>query len=125
MSKVEVYDVHPDILMEWFYHAVMESCGDGAAVICCNNPKETADYFYKWWLIYHRPKMAWRKTDDFLHPRDEYSHGDKYIVNYHDGNENFMFCNKVIDLGHGDISFIIKEQIIPGKDDFVIEKCNE
>ena len=49
------------------------------------------------------------KKDEFFHPVEEYTgQNGELIVNYHDDNENFMFCDQVIDLGHGDVSFIVE-----------------
>lgn len=97
--------------MQWFYSTVCESCGDGAAVICCGNPKETSEYFVQWWKKRRLPAMkeSGYKKDEFWHPVEEYTgQNGELIINYHDSNENFMFCDKIIDLGHGDVSFIVE-----------------
>lgn len=110
VSRIMLDNVWLEYIFEWYYYAVTESCGDGAAVICCGNPEETADFFIEWWKDKYLPKMksSGYKKDDFYHPRHKYfgAHGE-LIVNYRDSNENFMFCDRIIDLGHGDVSFII------------------
>jgi hypothetical protein len=56
--------------MDWFYSSVTEASGDGAAVICCGNPKETSEYFIQWWKRRHLPQMKKNgyKKDEFWHP---------------------------------------------------------
>ena len=110
-SHVKVKNVWLEYLMEWFYYTVCEPSGDGASVICCGNPKETANYFIEWWKATYlqKAKNSGYKRDEFFHPRDEYNGTNgELIINYHDSNENYMVCNQVINLGHGDISFIIE-----------------
>ena len=101
--------------MMWFYESVIESGGDGAAVICCGNPAETADFFIKWWKTNVRCDM--NESDGFYHPRSEYfdAHG-VLTINYHDSNENFMFCSKKTQLLYGDISFFVEEDCVSGDD---------
>ena len=117
-TTVIVKNLFLEKLMKWFYESVKESGGDGAAIICCGNPAETADFFIKWWKKNHLPgmKRAGYKLDEFYHPRSEYLDGDgSLIVNYHDWNENFMFCDKKTQLLYGDISFFIEEDCISGE----------
>jgi len=123
MSTVKISEVYPEAIVEWFFSVIMGSCGDGAAVICCNNPRETADFFIKWWTEVYLPEAQQNgyKRTEFYHPREEYTGPDgEIVVNYHDSNENFMFCDKEIDLGHGDVSFIIEEDCKSYKG-FIIE----
>jgi hypothetical protein len=110
-TLAKLRNVDPHHIMDWFYYSVTEACGDGSAVICCGNPKETSDYFIEWWKAKHLPEMKWAgyQKDEFYHPIEEYAgQNGELIVNYHDSNENFMFCDKVIDLGFGDVSFIVE-----------------
>jgi hypothetical protein len=110
-AHVRLDNVDLSYLMEWFCYSVSEACGDGAAVICCGNPKETSDYFIEWWKKKYLPEMkrAGYKKDEFYHPVEEYAgQNGELIINYHDSNENFMFCDKVIDIGFGDVSFIVE-----------------
>jgi len=107
----KINNVDPSHIMEWFYSSVCEAGGDGAAVICCGNPKETSKYFIQWWKKRYLPQMKKNgyKKDEFWHPVEEYTgQNGELILNYHDGNENFMFCDQVVDLGHGDVSFIVE-----------------
>ncbi len=123
MSRVTVEGVHSEYLFHWFWYTVGEPCGDGAACICCGNPEETSDEFIKWWKRGHLVEMQHRgyRRDEFYHPRDEYKGSDgELIVNYHDSNENFMFCDKEIDLGFGDISFIVTKDCVAFRDGFII-----
>jgi len=111
MSSVTIKNVWLEYIMEWFYFSVTEACGDGAAAICCGNPKETSEYFIQWWKKRWLPTMKKRgyKKDEFFHSKEEYTgQNGESIVNYHDSNENFIFCDQIIDLGHGDVSFIIE-----------------
>lgn len=102
MAKVYVEDIMVESLFEWFSGAISSSGGDGAAVICCANPKETADLFVRWF------KESTGRTE-FWHPRDEYVKDGVTYVNFHDPNENYIFCDADIDMGHGDYSFIVKK----------------
>lgn len=104
-TTVIIKNLFLEKLMKWFYESVKESGGDGAAIICCGNPAETADFFIEWWKKNHLPGM--KKAGYKL---DEYLAGDGVLtVNYHDLNENFMFCDKKTQLLYGDISFFIEE----------------
>mgnify|MGYP003981824419 FL=1 len=110
-AHARLNNVNPHHIMDWFYSSVTEASGDGAAVICCGNPKETSEYFIQWWKKRHLPEMKRRgyKKDEFWHPVEESTgQNGELIINYSDGNENFMFCGQVIDLGHGDVSFIVE-----------------
>jgi hypothetical protein len=111
MSSVTIKNVWVEHIMEWFYSSVCEAGGDGAAVICCGNPKETSEYFIQWWKKRWLPAMKKKgyKKDEFYHSVEEYAgQNGELIINYHDSNENFMFCDKVIDIGFGDVSFIVE-----------------
>lgn len=113
-TTVIVKNLYLEKLMKWFYESVKESGGDGAAIICCGNPAETADFFIKWWKENFCHVM--NDPDGFWHPRSEYLDEDGALtVNYHDGNENFMFCDKKTQLLYGDVSFFIEEDCISGE----------
>lgn len=106
MGIINVENVKIEDLLEWFYYSVVSASGDGSAVICCDNPKETSEYFIKWW----QNKMSPDKLDNenFWHPKEEsYGPNGRIVVNYHDNNENFMFCNYIINIGV-DNAFIIE-----------------
>lgn len=123
MASVIIKNVLAEHLFEWFYFSVMESCGDGAAVICCCNIEQTANNFVKWWRKTKLPKLTHMLTDEFFHPRDRYiGQSGEHIINFHDNNENFMFCDRIIDLEHGDISFIIEEDCYDIQKSFVITR---
>jgi hypothetical protein len=115
MSKmlhlIRIDSTWAEYVMEWFYFSVSESCGDGAAIICCGNPEETSDFFIEWWKERYLPKMkaAGYKRDCFYHDReDTVSEDGRLVVNYHDSNENFMFTNRMTSLAFGDVSFVIE-----------------
>lgn len=120
-SKIYAKDVLMETIFELFFRTVWKDGGDGAACICCSNIDETADEFVKWFA-----KSEWNCGGDvFFHPRHEYIHDDRRTINFHDSNENFMFCNKEIDLGHGDMSIVILEDCRSGISDFVIKKLEQ
>jgi hypothetical protein len=127
-SVVRVTNVWADYLMEWFYFTVTEPSGDGAAMICCGNPRETADYFVEWWKKKYLPQMkeAGYKKDEFFHEREETigGHGE-LVVNFHDSNENFIFCDRVAYLPFGDISFVVEEDCLNYVGAFCIKKVND
>lgn len=103
MSKVYVNDIWAEDLFKWFHDHVNDSGGDGGAVICCGNPDEVALWFVEWW----RQRATWYKGEGFVHPRYEYVRDSGRIISYHGSNEHYMFCNKEVDLGHHDYSFVI------------------
>lgn len=110
-SVVRVSDIWVDDLFEWFYHSVMNDCGDGAAVICCSNHEETAAKFVEWWRKNKMLKIVHilPKDQEFFHPKSVHSlTSGGNVVNYHDANENFMFCDKELLLDFGDKSFIVE-----------------
>lgn len=110
-SVVRVSHVWAENLMEFFYYSVAEASGDGAAVICCANPRETADFFIKWWKEKYLPKMKKRgyKRDEFFHEREEtIGRRGELVVNFHDSNENFMFCDQIEYLPFNDTCFIVE-----------------
>lgn len=119
MNQVKISNVYLEFVFDWFYNTVIEACGDGAAVICCSNPEETSDRFIEWWEHKHGGflildietfgSINFKESKKIFHPKHKYVVEGKTMINYHDSNENFMFCDKVIDLGHGDVSFIIEE----------------
>ena len=108
--------------MEYFHWTVCEAGGDGAAVICCLNPEETADFFIEWWKKKYLKKMqlAGYKLDEFYHERTDSVVDGGVMINYHDCNENFMFCDRRIELGHGDVSFVVAGDCETFKGDFAI-----
>jgi hypothetical protein len=111
MSSATIKNVWVEDIMEWFYSSITQAGGDGAAVICCGNPKETSEYFIQWWKKRWLPGMKERgyKKDEFWNPVEEYTgQNGELIINYYDSNESFMFCDQVIDIGFGDHSFIIE-----------------
>tara|TARA_R110000822_G_C15338795_1_gene495970 strand:+ start:30822 stop:31256 length:435 start_codon:yes stop_codon:yes gene_type:complete len=126
--KVRVSNIYAEDLFQWFYQHVGDSGGDGASVICCGNHKEVAEEFLDWWKKNHLPelKKRGRKSDEFFHPRHEYGEmGGGEIVNFHDWNENYMFCNHEISLYHGDYSFVIEGDCKSAFSEFVIKKVTE
>lgn len=111
-SIVYVENIWVEDLFKWFYEHVNDSSGDGAGVIVCENYRETADLFIRWWRKKYGENENfrwWRENcpgKEFIHDRDEYNN----IINFHDGNENFMFTNDVnIDSFEGDYIFIVKK----------------
>ena len=121
MSKVYVNDIWVEDLFEWFSDHVSSSGGDGAGSICCGNPDETAKMFVEWWAAkqgvdengdWHttalgKPHVVHYGPSRFPHPRDEYTNRGIRFINYHDSNENYMFCDKEVDIGFDDYSFIV------------------
>ena len=123
-SYVKLSNVYADYIMEWFYSTICQSGGDGAAVICCGNPEETADFFVVWWKKHYLPtmKLGGYKISEFWHPRDTYvTQKNETVVNYHDMNENFMFSNGIIDLDFGDVNFIVEEDCTSWNGAFTIK----
>ena len=115
-SIIIVKNIWMEDLFKWFYEHVMDSCGDGAAVIVCKNYKETADMFIEWWEKEILPPIqaeyrsrGYDKTE-FFHPRSEYEN----IVNFHDGNQNFMFASSPINLNYHDYNFLVEEDFESG-----------
>ena len=111
-SIVYVENIWAEDLFNWFYQHVMDSCGDGAAVIVCGNHAETADLFIQWWRknYLERENFNWFRENcpekEFFHDREEY--GD--IINFHDSNESFMFTNNPnINLFFHEYIFIVKK----------------
>lgn len=122
MSKILIENIWAEDLFEWFYNHVQASGGDGAGAIVCENYKEVANWFIEWFCkkLGVKENGDWTSFDPFLkrehtvhlgeekfwHPRHEYDN----VVNFHDGNENFIFTDKEdIFLHDGDYIFIIKE----------------
>ena len=95
---IEVRNIWIEDLFEWFYNHVAASGGDGCGIIVCQNYKEAANYFIKWWED--------KYSRSFIHPLDEYEN----IINFHDGNENFIFTNddNAINWSH-EYVFIVRE----------------
>ena len=116
MSEVIIKDIYAETVFEWFHDSITEACGDGAGVICCKNFEEVSERFIEWWKKKYERK-------EFRHPKDYYTTKEnESIINYHDSNENFMFCNERLSLGfHGDISFIVEENCKSAFSDFAIE----
>lgn len=104
MAKVYIEDIWIEDLFKWYSDHISDSGGDGAGIICCTNPDETATMFIKWW----RAENPWFKGTDFVHDREEYTHDGIHYINYHNSNENYMFCDKETDLGFHDYSFVVK-----------------
>lgn len=102
---VKIYNIHPNILYDWFYTSAAQSCGDGCSFLYCGNPSETATDFIRYWTN--------RYEKDFPHPRDEYwGLKGEMIINFHDDNENFMFCdtfNPPIYPEPIDVNFVVME----------------
>lgn len=121
MSKVYVNDIWVEDLFKWFSDHVSSSGGDGGGVICCGNPDETAKMFVEWWAsergldekgdwnttVFGKPHVVHYGLDRFPHPRDEYTVNNVRFINYHDSNENYMFCDKEVDIGFSDYSFVV------------------
>lgn len=97
-NKIEIYGIYAEDLFEWFLNHVENSCGDGCGLLVCKNYIETAEYFRDWYRQ--------EKGGEFRYSPDKSVPG---IVNYHDGNENFIFSNHWFPLFKGDYSFIVKE----------------
>ena len=111
-SIVYVENIWAEDLFKWFYEHIMDSCGDGSAVIVCENYAETADLFIQWWRknFLGRENFKWFRENcpgkEFFHDRDEC--GD--IINFHDDNESFMFSNNPnINLFFHEYIFIVRK----------------
>lgn len=112
-SVIIVKNIWMEDLFKWFYEHVMDSCGDGASVIVCKNYVEASDMFIEWWKQNELQKikdnctrMGYEcKNEEFPHPRSEYNN----TVNFHDGNENFMFASSPINLNYHDYNFLVEE----------------
>ncbi len=105
MNRIEIYGTPMEHVFHMYYDYISEACGDGAALIVCENYKEASDLFIEWWTKNHRDQFTWFTNDRiFIHPRDEYEN----IVNYHDWNENFMFSDTTHYMCE-DPEFIIKK----------------
>jgi hypothetical protein len=126
--SVRVKGIWAENLMEFFYYSVTEAGGDGAAVICCANPRETADFFVEWWKGKYLPKMkkAGYKKDEFFHKREETrGRRGELVVNFHDGDENFMFCDQIEYLPFGDICFIVDCDCLSCRNSFLVLKVEQ
>lgn len=118
-SKIYVNEVWNELIFELFYISVSKDSGDGAACICCDNIEETSEAFIKWWL---GSKYHFGGKTEFYHSREEYSIIDRKYINFHDSNENFMFCDKEIGcLGHGDLVIVIQSDCKNYKGDITIK----
>jgi len=115
-SLIELTDVYAEIIFECFYTNIVNDGGDGAGVICCGNPAHTSDEFIKWF------KKKFNK-DRFFHEGVTTNNDEGIMVNYHDSNENFMFCNYYAQLPFGDITYLIKEDCKNYKGSFKILRC--
>ncbi len=106
-SIVTVENVWAEDLFAWFSNHIYDSCGDGAAVIVCENFTEVYQWFTSWYLEtyerdFHNGKTAFI-TDN--------------SVNVNDGNENFIFTNdKNIALYYHDYTFIVVGDCIFAQD---------
>ena len=103
MSKIYVNDIIAEDLLTWFDNHISSSGGDGGGAICCGNPDEVSQLFIEHW----RNENQWFQGEGFLYPKDEYVRDGVRFINYHGSNESYIFCDKEIDLGFGDYSFIV------------------
>ena len=115
MNIVKCSNIWTEDIFKWFYEHIIFSCGDGAAVIVCENYKEASESFIDWWKKEKNPN----NLNSFYHNKSEYDQ----IINYHDSNESFMFSNKVIDLGFHDYTFVVKEDCVSGWLDLITLKA--
>ncbi len=106
MSLVEVNNIYAEDLFKWFFVHIMDSCGDGAGAIVCENYQEVSEWFLEWL------EDKYPVTFSFFHDKDEY--GD--IINFHDSNENFMFCYQIPEMFNGDYIFVVKGDCHFGED---------
>jgi len=98
-SKIIIKSIWTEDLFKWFYYHVMDVGGDGGGAIISGNPEETSDLFIEWY------KKRYNE-DHFFHPKQI----DKFgIISYGDGNEYFLFHNKLVKLFPYEYQFIIKE----------------
>ncbi len=116
MSQVLVKNIYVEDLFKWFYEHVLDSCGDGAATICCSNYQEVSEDFVTWWKDVHLPILI---SKGVKYDKNNFGLHDKFIrdglIGYTDGNENFLFCNSIIDAFDKDYVFIVMEDCPPSK----------
>lgn len=104
MPKIYIDNIDPFFVFKWFYEIVIFDSGDGAAVICCGNIEEAYSFFREWA----------EQENRLLYPDTKrYQRNGVNFINNCNSNENFMFCDKEIELPFGDTSFIIKEDCKP------------
>lgn len=103
---IELSNVFVEDIFSWFYDSIIGERGDGCGAIVCKNYKMGADLFIEWFI-------SNKKRDNFLHPK---SIIDKYTINFHDNNENFVFTNDInIQLYDYDNVFLIRTPCISSK----------
>lgn len=107
MAKVYIENVHPDLVFSWFYDTVKSEGGDGCAALCCGNIEDAYTEFLKW-AEYKRVKKYLPEYVDRNKVVNDEKTGN--MINIHDCNENFIFCDYDCDLRFGDVSFVIKEE---------------
>ena len=127
-STIEVRNVWMEKLFEYFYFSVMFDGGDGSAILCCGNPQATAEEFLSWWedkklplRRAHVEGMGFGWANEEFHPRSTYHWNGVEIIDYGDANEHFMFCERYLELPHGDTSFIVREDCSNCKGDFKVK----
>lgn len=109
MAKVYIENIMSDYVFSWFYETVKYDGGDGAAAICCSNIEEAYNQFVFWAKTIHVTKHLPPHVDRYKVDTEK---GERTgnVINVHDSNENFIFCDHECDLGFGDVSFVIKEE---------------
>ncbi len=102
MTKIEFSNVWAEHVFETFYTMIISDGGDGGGVLVCKNFAEACQWFQEWYV---------RKFNrgEIFKPGLYFREETEDQILYHDGNENFMFTDKMVDFGHGDCTFVIKE----------------
>jgi hypothetical protein len=105
MSKVILKSIPTEYIFDFFCSSIHFSGGDGAAVICCGNHIETANYFD----IYYKRKYHIPLITEY---RKKICH-DNHTIIFTDGNENYMFSNQDISFpDKWDVTFVVDEDSI-------------
>lgn len=96
-----IYNIYVEDLFTIFVDGVYKDCGDGCGTIVCQNYEEAASMFENWCsdkII--NPLRSKRKIVDINHNS----------VIFTDGNENFIFTNKIPQSNFdGEYVYITKE----------------
>ena len=96
-SEVLVDNIWAEDLFRWFLGHIRDSGGDGSSLITCENYRDVCEWFREWYeKVYNDPFPSYLDRDEC---------GE--CINYHDGNENFIFSNTSTGLGHHDYNFIV------------------
>lgn len=99
-SILKVSNIYIEYIYEWFYQSCIDQCGDGCAVIVCENYEDAYNWFMEW-LSEKKPDHLkyWQEKEITLNS-----------INLIDNQECLIFTNDIdINIFYGDNIFIIEE----------------